>query len=64
LAAAIEEASRRGEIRPVPAEKTAWLVADMIRGTIQRRLLSRSESPVSADAAFLTDFVWTALTQA
>jgi TetR/AcrR family fatty acid metabolism transcriptional regulator len=63
LAAAMEQASRRGEIRPVSAEKAAWLVADMIRGTIQRRLLSRSSNPVSADAAFLTDFVWAALTQ-
>jgi TetR/AcrR family fatty acid metabolism transcriptional regulator len=50
LASAIEDAVRRGEIRPVPAEKTAWIIADITRGTIQRRLLEQSESPPSEDS--------------
>jgi TetR/AcrR family fatty acid metabolism transcriptional regulator len=61
LAASIERASTRGEIRRVPAEKTAWLVADMTRGTIQRRLLEKSDTPPSEDAEFLCNFIWTAL---
>lgn len=64
LAKEIEEASQRGEIRSAPAEKVAWIVADMTRGAIQRRLLNHSEYPVAEDAAFITAFVWTALTQA
>jgi TetR/AcrR family fatty acid metabolism transcriptional regulator len=61
LASAIEDAVRRGEIRPVPAEKTAWIIADITRGTIQRRLLEQSESPPSEDSAFLLDFIWASL---
>jgi AcrR family transcriptional regulator len=61
LASAIEDAVRRGEIRPVPAEKTAWIVADMTRGTIQRRLLEGSQSLPSEDSAFLLDFIWASL---
>jgi AcrR family transcriptional regulator len=61
LASAIEEASRRGEIRQVPAEKAAWIIADMTRGTIQRRLLGQSSSSLRAEAEFLTSFIWAAL---
>jgi AcrR family transcriptional regulator len=61
LAAAIEKAARRGEIRPVPAEEVAWIVADMTRGTIQRRLLGQSDTPPGEDSAFLLDFVWASL---
>jgi AcrR family transcriptional regulator len=61
LAAAIEAASRRGEIRPIAAEKVAWMVADMARGTIQRRLIGHSDGSVGEDADFLTDFVWASL---
>ena len=61
LAAAIEKAARRGEIRPVPAEKVAWIVADMTRGTIQRRLLGQSDAQPGEDSAFLLEFVWASL---
>ena len=61
LAAAIEDASRRGEIRAVPAERVAWIVADMTRGTIQRRLMGQNNVTPAADAEFLLDFVWPAL---
>jgi AcrR family transcriptional regulator len=63
MAKEIEAASQRGEIRSVPAEKVAWIVADMTRGAIQRRLLNHSDHPVGEDAEFITAFVWAALTQ-
>jgi AcrR family transcriptional regulator len=62
LASAIEEAAQRGEIRQISAEKTAWLIADMARGTIQRRLLEHRTNSPSEDAEFLSDFVWASLT--
>jgi AcrR family transcriptional regulator len=62
LAASIEEASSRGEIRQVPAEKVAWVIADITRGAIQRRLLGRNDAPPGEESAFLTGFVWASLT--
>ena len=61
LASAIEDASRLGEIRQLPAERTAWAIADMTRGTIQRRLMAASGTAPTVDADFLVDFVWAAL---
>jgi len=61
LAAAIEDAVRHGEIRPVPAEKVAWSIADMTRGTIQRRLLGQSDSSLSEESEYLSSFVWAAI---
>jgi TetR/AcrR family fatty acid metabolism transcriptional regulator len=61
LAAEIEDAAKRGEIRPLPAEKVAWLTADITRGTIQRRLLGKSENTPAQDSEFLTSFIWSAL---
>jgi TetR/AcrR family fatty acid metabolism transcriptional regulator len=62
LTSAIEDASRRGEIRPVSSEQVAWVVADMTRGTIQRRLLGQSDALPSEDSEFLLSFIWAALT--
>ena len=62
LASAIEDASERGEIRRVPAEKVAWIIADMTRGTIQRRLLGQSDTLPNEESEFLVSFIWTALT--
>ena len=62
LASAIGKATEKGRIRGVDAEKTAWLIVDMTRGTIQRRLLSQGETPLAADAEFLLDFIWSSLT--
>jgi TetR/AcrR family fatty acid metabolism transcriptional regulator len=61
LASAIEKASRQGEIRRLPAEKVAWIIADLTRGTIQRRLLAQSDTPPSKDSEFLLEFIWAAL---
>jgi AcrR family transcriptional regulator len=61
LVLALEEAGQRGEIRPVPQEKVAWIIADMTRGTIQRRLLGPCVSTPAEDSAFLLGFIWEAL---
>jgi AcrR family transcriptional regulator len=61
IAAAIEDASRRGEIRDVPAERAAWAIADLVRGSIQRRLSTGAKTTVEEEADFLVDFVSTAL---
>jgi TetR/AcrR family fatty acid metabolism transcriptional regulator len=61
LASALEEASRRGEIRCVSPEKVAWLIADMTRGTIQRRLLGHCNTPPGEDSEFLLNFIWASL---
>lgn len=60
LAAAIQRASAAGEIRPVDAEKTAWLLVDATRGTVQRRLLAQSNAHPCEDAHFLVEFLWPA----
>jgi AcrR family transcriptional regulator len=61
LASAIGDSSRRGEIRRVPSEKAAWIIADVTRGTIHRRLLGQSDALPSEDAEFLLSFIWAAL---
>ena len=61
LASAIEDASQRGEIRRVPSEKLAWIIADMTRGTIQRRLLGQNDTAPTEDSEFLSSFIWAAL---
>lgn len=61
LAAAIEDACQREGIRPVPAEKVAWFIADMTRGTVQRKLLGQTEIPPREDSEFLLSFVLAAL---
>jgi phosphoglycerate dehydrogenase-like enzyme len=48
-------------IRNVPSEKVAWIIADMTRGTIQRRLLGQSDISPHEDSEFLLSFVWEAL---
>jgi hypothetical protein len=61
LASAIEDASRRGEIRQVSSEKVAWIIADMTRGTIQRRLLAETNNSPTQESEFLLSFIWAAL---
>lgn len=61
LAASIDAAAKTGEIGALSAEKVAWMVADMTRGIIQRRLLGVSEASIAEEAEFLTGFVWAAL---
>jgi AcrR family transcriptional regulator len=61
LAAAIEAAQHRGELRKTPAEKVAWAVADMARGAILRRLVGQATNSVAEEADFLVDLTWAAL---
>jgi TetR/AcrR family transcriptional regulator of autoinduction and epiphytic fitness len=61
LAQSIQEAARSGGIRPLPPEKTAWLISDMIRGAIQRRILEQETTPPADEARFLRDFIWPTL---
>ncbi len=61
MASAIEDASLRGEIRSVPSEKVAWIIADMTRGTVQRRLLGQSDGRPTEDSEFLLSLIWAAL---
>lgn len=61
LASAIGDAAERGEIRRVPSEKVAWIIADMTRGTIQRRLLGQCDTTPGEDSEFLFSFIWAAL---
>jgi len=61
LAWAIEDASKRGEICCVSSEKAAWVIADMTKGTIQRRLIGQNNAPLSEDSEFLLSFIWAAL---
>lgn len=61
LATFIQKASAANEIRSIDAEKVAWLVVDMTRGTIQRRFLTQAKTPPAADADFLLDLIWSAI---
>lgn len=61
LASAIGKAAEKGKIRGVDAEKTAWLIVDMTRGTIQRRLISQGETRLTTEVEFLLDFIWSSL---
>lgn len=61
LAQEMETAIAANEIRAVDCERTAWLIVDVARGSIQRRLLSQHPAPPEQDVAFLLDFLWTSL---
>jgi AcrR family transcriptional regulator len=61
LQKAIEAAARRGEIRKVPSQTAAFVVADLTRGVITRRSLGWSQNKAEDDVDFLVDFVWKGL---
>jgi hypothetical protein len=61
LASAIEDAVQKGEIRHVPPEEVAWFIADITRGTIQRRLMGQSNTAPTEDSEFLFSFIWAAI---
>lgn len=63
LSSAIDEATRRGEIRAFPSEKIAWMIVDITRGTIQRRLLGKDQHSATQEADVLLDFIWGALSR-
>jgi hypothetical protein len=39
----------------------AWIIADMTRGTIQRRLLAETNNSPTQESEFLLSFIWAAL---
>lgn len=57
LTDALNHAVERGSIRPVAAERVAWMIADMTRGAIQRRLLGGELDSLEEEATFIADFV-------
>ena len=61
LAEAIDEARQAGEVREIESEKAAWAVADLVRGTIQRRVLGYTELALDAEAEFVADLMYAAL---
>lgn len=61
LAKAIETAAKTGEVKPVPAERTAWAVADLSRGAIVRRLLGSTDATLSQEASFIADLIWASM---
>jgi AcrR family transcriptional regulator len=54
----LEEAIRRGEVKPLPPERTAIAIYDMARGVIAQRLLGWSKVPPESDVQFIVDLVW------
>jgi AcrR family transcriptional regulator len=61
LESVIGAASRKGEIRKVPTATAAFVLADLSRGVITRRLMGWSKATVEDDVDFLVDFVWKGL---
>lgn len=58
LAELFAKAASAGEIRDVPAERAAILIADAVRGTVERRLLDARNPPAAEDAGTLVDLLW------
>jgi AcrR family transcriptional regulator len=57
----IDAAGKRGEIRKVPSETAAFVLADLTRGVIARRLFGWSKAAVEEEVDFLVDFVFLGL---
>jgi len=57
----IEEGSARGEIRPVPAAAAAFLVCEMGRALIGRRLMGWSRASAEEDVDSLFELIWKGL---
>jgi AcrR family transcriptional regulator len=54
-------ARAKGEIRPVDTDLAAGMIADMLRGLVDRRLLAFRRSPSAEDLEFTLDCVFRAL---
>jgi AcrR family transcriptional regulator len=57
----IDEAGKAGEIRKVPAETAAFVLSDLTRGVITRRLFGWSKVDAEDEVDFLVDFVFKGL---
>ena len=61
LEAVIQEGATRGEIRSVPPDAAAFMVCEMIRSLVGRRLLGWSHGSAEADVDLLFDLIWKGL---
>lgn len=57
----LREGIERGDIRPLRADALAFLLQDMTRSLITRRLLGWSKADVEEDIDFLCDLIWTGI---
>jgi len=60
----VEHAVAAGAVRAIDPAAAALAVFDITRGLVGRRLLTRAESDVARDIAFITDLIWSGLTPA
>jgi AcrR family transcriptional regulator len=61
LEQALTEGIERGEIRQLRVEPLAFVVQDMTRSLITRRLLGWSKTDLEEDIDFLCDLIWTGI---
>lgn len=61
LEEAVDRAVARREIRRVDSAATARAIFDLTRGLVARRLTTRADPDVTADAVFLADLIWRGL---
>jgi hypothetical protein len=61
LEQAFREGMVRGEIREVKVDAFAFVIQDMTRSLITRRLLGWSKNDVEEDIDFLCDLIWTGI---
>jgi AcrR family transcriptional regulator len=58
LEEALEQGSRQGELRSLPAADVAFLIYDMTRGLVARRLLEPAAPDIHEDTTLVVDLVW------
>jgi TetR/AcrR family fatty acid metabolism transcriptional regulator len=58
LAAVIEDAVAKGEIRTVPPQPTAFALFELARGLAEKRLLGWSTQSAEEDLAFTLNLIW------
>lgn len=64
LGEVIRHAVEQGEIRPVRAEATGFVLYEMTRGLVTQRLLGYSNGTVEQDVTLLFDLIWKGLAPA
>jgi len=61
LALAIQEEFSKGSAFPSSAEKAAWVIVDITRGAIHRRMLGQCEVTLAEESEFLLNLIWSGL---
>jgi TetR/AcrR family fatty acid metabolism transcriptional regulator len=54
----LKEGARKGAIRNLRTEQTAFAISDVIRGVVTHRILGWSKSKLNQDADFIFDMIW------